>query len=98
MAAEHVERIAVYLAEIAGAPFSRGSFPWLDAARADATVLLDHTRRAFCEWLAGEAALAPLVLVLDDLHCPVDEIKDIAALMTMVDGRVVYRDAAMGGS
>jgi hypothetical protein len=43
--------------------------------------------------------LADMVVISKDyLHCPVDEIKDIDALMTIVDGRVVYRDAAMSGS
>ena len=36
--------------------------------------------------------LADMVVVSKDyLQCPVDEIKDIEALMTIVDGRVVYR-------
>jgi predicted amidohydrolase YtcJ len=40
--------------------------------------------------------LADLVVISKDiLHCPVDEIKDIDALLTVVDGRVVYRDARM---
>ena len=40
--------------------------------------------------------LADLVVISKDiLHCPVDEIKDIEALLTVVDGRVVYRDRAM---
>ena len=33
-----------------------------------------------------------VVISKDILKCPVDEIKDIDALLTMVDGRVVYRD------
>jgi predicted amidohydrolase YtcJ len=40
--------------------------------------------------------LADLVVISKDyLACPVDEIKDIEALMTIVGGRVVYRSAAM---
>lgn len=40
--------------------------------------------------------LADLVVVSKDyLTCPVDEIKDIEALETVVDGRVVYQSAAM---
>jgi predicted amidohydrolase YtcJ len=40
--------------------------------------------------------LADLVVIDKDiLHCPVDEIKDIEALLTVVDGRVVYRDRTM---
>ena len=68
VAAEHVDRIAVYLAEIAGAPFSADALPGLDAARRDALILFERTRSAFCQWLASETAFAPLVLVLDDLH------------------------------
>ena len=37
--------------------------------------------------------LADMVVISKDfLHCPVDEIKDINALMTIVGGRVVYRN------
>ena len=40
--------------------------------------------------------LADLVVISKDiLRCPVDEIKDIEALLTVVDGRVVHRDATM---
>ena len=40
--------------------------------------------------------LADMVVISKDfLHCPVDEIKDINALMTIVGGRVVYRNPAM---
>jgi predicted amidohydrolase YtcJ len=40
--------------------------------------------------------LADMVVVSDDfLHCPVDKIKDMEALLTVVDGRVVYRSPAM---
>ena len=40
--------------------------------------------------------LADLVVISKDiLHCPVDEIKDIEALLTVADGRVVYRDKTM---
>jgi hypothetical protein len=40
--------------------------------------------------------LADLVVISKDiLHCPVDEIKDIEALLTVADGRVLYRAATM---
>jgi hypothetical protein len=40
--------------------------------------------------------LADLVVISKDiLACPVDEIKDIEALLTVVDGKVVHRDASM---
>ena len=40
--------------------------------------------------------LADMVVISKDfLHCPVDEIKDTNALMTIVGGRVVYRNPAM---
>jgi predicted amidohydrolase YtcJ len=40
--------------------------------------------------------LADMVVISKDfLHCPVDEIKDIQALLTIVGGKVVYRNAAM---
>ena len=40
--------------------------------------------------------LADLVVISKDfLTCPVDEIKDIEALLTVVGGRTVYQSAAM---
>ena len=40
--------------------------------------------------------LADLVVISKDyLHCPVDEIKDIEALLTVVGGQAVYRSKAM---
>lgn len=40
--------------------------------------------------------LADMVVISKDfLHCPVDEIKDIEALLTIVGGKVMYRNAAM---
>jgi predicted amidohydrolase YtcJ len=40
--------------------------------------------------------LADMVVISKDiLRCPVDEIRDIEALLTMVDGKVVYRDKTM---
>ena len=38
---------------------------------------------------------ADLTVISDDiLRCPVETIKDVRALMTMVDGKIVYRDQA----
>ena len=40
--------------------------------------------------------LADLAVISKDyLTCPVEEVKDIEALETMVDGRIVYQSAAM---
>jgi hypothetical protein len=40
--------------------------------------------------------LADMVVISKDyLHCPVDEIKDIEALLTVVGGQVVYRSKGM---
>jgi predicted amidohydrolase YtcJ len=36
-----------------------------------------------------------VVISKDYLRCPVDEIKDIEALLTVVGGRVVYRGKTM---
>ena len=36
-----------------------------------------------------------VVISKDYLHCPVDEIKDIEALLTVVGGQVVYRAKGM---
>ena len=40
--------------------------------------------------------LADMVVISKDfLGCPVDDIKDIDALLTVVGGRIVYRNKAM---
>jgi tetratricopeptide (TPR) repeat protein len=79
-------RVVAFLAELAGANVDDPG-PELRAARADAQVMRDETRRAFIDWLAAECAVQPVVLVLDDLHwgdLPTVKLVD-AALRALAD-------------
>jgi hypothetical protein len=66
------ERVAVFLGEIASAPFPEDTDgeagEALRAARADRAQLGDQVRRAFHELLAAESEVQPLVLVVEDMH------------------------------
>ena len=60
-------RVVTFLGELVGAPWDVEDVA-LRAARANPTLLGDQMRRAFEDFLAGECALRPVVLVLEDLH------------------------------
>ena len=62
------ERVVLFLGEMSGVPFPAEEFPVLTPARADPRVLNDRIRRALLDWLAAEAAAAPVLVVLDDLQ------------------------------
>jgi tetratricopeptide (TPR) repeat protein len=62
------ERIAQFLGEIARVPFPAAPGSPLEAARRDPALRGDQMRRAVEDWLAGECASRPVVLVLEDLH------------------------------
>jgi tetratricopeptide (TPR) repeat protein len=62
------ERIAVFLSEIAGAPYPDDVDLQLREARRDPRLMHDQMRRAWEDWLDAEAASAPLLLLLDDLQ------------------------------
>jgi hypothetical protein len=61
-------RVAALLGEVCGVPFADEASDLLAAARADAVLLGDAVRGAWEEWLAAEAAVRPVVIVLDDLQ------------------------------
>jgi eukaryotic-like serine/threonine-protein kinase len=61
-------RIAEFLGELIGAPFSDDESPQLRAARKDAELMNEQMRRAFLDFVAGETSRRPLLLVLEDLH------------------------------
>jgi hypothetical protein len=67
VAKEMTARVAAFLGELVGAPFE-ANLVEVRAARANAALMADQTRRALEEWLKGECAAAPVVLVLEDLH------------------------------
>ncbi|HRI51158.1 MAG TPA: AAA family ATPase [Pseudomonadota bacterium] len=62
------ERVILFVAELCGVPFPEEEHPMLAAARQDPKILRDRIRRAFLDWLAAECAVAPVLLVIDDLH------------------------------
>jgi serine/threonine protein kinase/tetratricopeptide (TPR) repeat protein len=61
-------RVAEFLGELGGVPSPPEPSAQLRVARADAIVMVDQVRRAFIDLVAAEAANAPLLLVLEDLH------------------------------
>ncbi|HEY1954653.1 MAG TPA: protein kinase [Polyangiaceae bacterium] len=63
-----VLRIAEFLGETVGARFDDDDRVQLRAARRDPLLMGDQIRRAFEDWIGAEAAAAPLVIVLEDLH------------------------------
>jgi tetratricopeptide (TPR) repeat protein/predicted Ser/Thr protein kinase len=78
-------RVAEFLGELAGVPFAAAPGSALQAARLDPALSGDQMRRAAVDWLAGEAARRPVLLVLDDLHwgdSPTVQLVD-AALRTL---------------
>lgn len=60
--------VAAFLGEVAGVPLSDEASAELRSARADALVIAERVREAFVGWVAAEAALGPVVVVLEDLH------------------------------
>ena len=63
-----VQRVAEFVGEIASVHFPDASSVQLRSARQDAMLMGDQMRRAFCALILTEAALGPLVLVIEDLH------------------------------
>ncbi|HWO23797.1 MAG TPA: protein kinase [Kofleriaceae bacterium] len=63
------QRVAEFLGELVGAPFSaeEGS-PALTAARQDAHFMSEQMRKVFLDFLQAEAAVQPILIVLEDLH------------------------------
>ncbi|MCG8425341.1 MAG: protein kinase [Proteobacteria bacterium] len=87
VAAEQTERVSEFLGEIVGCPFSSQGRIKLQAARDDARLMHDQMLRAWEDWLAGETARHPVLLVLEDLHwgdLPTVRFVD-AALRTLSD-------------
>ncbi len=76
------ERIAVFLAELVGAPFPVERSVQLRAARADVMLMGDQLRRALEDFFAAECAAGPLVLVLEDLHW--GDLPSVRALLQIV--------------
>ncbi|HUH02182.1 MAG TPA: protein kinase, partial [Kofleriaceae bacterium] len=61
------QRVTRFLGEIIGVTFPDESVQ-LRAARSDAMLMADQTRRAWEEWVAAETATRPLLIVLEDVH------------------------------
>jgi tetratricopeptide (TPR) repeat protein len=62
-----VARVATFLGQLADVPVAE-PVAELEAARRDPLVMGEQVRRAFEDWIAGECRVAPVMLVLDDLH------------------------------
>jgi tetratricopeptide (TPR) repeat protein/tRNA A-37 threonylcarbamoyl transferase component Bud32 len=68
LAGEDLARVSQFLGELIGVSFPDDESLQLQAARNDAILMGDQMRRAFEDFLAGECAVAPVILVLEDLH------------------------------
>jgi eukaryotic-like serine/threonine-protein kinase len=62
-----VARVFPFAAEIIGAPLDASASGALAAARADRTLMAEHIRQAFAEWIVAECK-HPLLIVIDDAH------------------------------
>ena len=83
-----VVRVAQFLGELIGAPFSDKESVELRAARADPMLMGDQMRRAWEDFLVAECAAHPLVLVLEDLHWgDLPSVKLIDAALRALEGR-----------
>jgi len=65
---EERQRIAIFLGEMAGVPFPDEDSLLLRAARHEPLLMVHQMRQAFASWLAAEAQLRPLLLVMEDAH------------------------------
>ena len=68
LAGSDVHRTTVFLGELADVTFPDAAHPSLLAMRQNPTLLGDAMRGAFLDFLAGECASHPVILVLEDLH------------------------------
>ncbi len=61
-------RIASFLGEMIGTPFSESDVPALAAARRDPLLMNASMTAAWVDWLRSETQRRPVLLVLEDLH------------------------------
>ncbi|HSQ66109.1 MAG TPA: protein kinase [Polyangiaceae bacterium] len=62
------DRVAEFLGELCGVPMADEPSVQLYAARRDPILMGDQFRRAWEDWVAGECARGPVILVLEDIH------------------------------
>lgn len=65
---DEIDRIAHFLGELVGVPFSDGSDPALRAARRDPMLMGDAMTRALQDFIGFEVDVQPVIFVLEDLH------------------------------
>jgi len=63
-----VRRIAEFLGELCGIPFTDTDSVQLRAARSDARIMADQMHRAVVDLLRAECAQNPVLLIMEDLH------------------------------
>jgi eukaryotic-like serine/threonine-protein kinase len=70
LSAAEQQRVAEFLGELVGVPFSNGDAgsAQLAAARRDAQLMSEQLGRAWLDFLDAETAVQPVLLVLEDLH------------------------------
>jgi eukaryotic-like serine/threonine-protein kinase len=60
------ERVAAFLGELCGVPFDE--VPILEDARREPKIMGERIHRAVLDWLAGECAAAPVMVIFDDVQ------------------------------
>lgn len=65
---KEVQRVAEFLGELSGTPFSARNHVQLHAARGNAVLMGDQMRRAWQDFLTAEASKHPVLIILEDLH------------------------------
>jgi hypothetical protein len=87
---EEPERLADFLGELAGAPRPDEPGVELASARGDGELMSRWMRRTVREWLGGETARKPVVLVIEDLHW-----SDEATIVHLGDALRTLHDRAL---
>ncbi len=62
------QRVVVFLGELVGVHFDEDADEALRAARRDPMLLAGQIESAFVTWLTAEAAVQPMLIVVEDLH------------------------------
>lgn len=68
MGPEQSDLVGVFLGELLGVGFSADTHPALASARTDRAFRAESMKRAWLEFLQAEAARAPILLIVEDLH------------------------------
>jgi serine/threonine protein kinase len=68
LAGTSAAQVVAFLGELCGVCLSGDRIPAMHAARSDPRMMHEHVKLAFLDWLRAECLVAPVLLVLEDLH------------------------------